>query len=155
MRWLGTCPQAKMSKSGHAIFFSFFDASERRVWLSPESKILASTFGRFRLYRLKKVSLKIFMIILGVQSSKNTHLDYKHPWERSEHMFYAQKITIEKIIIFHENTKITNRLLWKSVYQLSWKILLIDSFISMNFATVVFLNNCCCQNFIARRPSNK
>ena len=32
------------------IFFS--DASERWVWLSAESKILASTFGRFRLYRL-------------------------------------------------------------------------------------------------------
>ena len=31
----------------------FYDASERRVWLSAESKILASTFGRFRLYRLK------------------------------------------------------------------------------------------------------
>ena len=30
----------------------FSDASERRVWLSIESKILASTFGRFRLYRL-------------------------------------------------------------------------------------------------------
>ena len=30
----------------------FSDASERRVWLSTESKILASTFGRFRLYRL-------------------------------------------------------------------------------------------------------
>ena len=35
------------------LFCSFFcDASERRVWLSAESKILASTFGRFRLYRL-------------------------------------------------------------------------------------------------------
>ena len=34
------------------IFFSFFfDASERRVRLSAESKILASTFGRFCLYR--------------------------------------------------------------------------------------------------------
>ena len=30
----------------------FYDASERRVWLSAESKILVSTFGRFRLYRL-------------------------------------------------------------------------------------------------------
>ena len=30
----------------------FSDASERRVWLSAESKILASTFGRFCLYRL-------------------------------------------------------------------------------------------------------
>ena len=52
-RGLETCPQAETSKSGHAIFFSFFDASERRVWLSAESKILTSTFGRFRLYRLK------------------------------------------------------------------------------------------------------
>ena len=59
------------------------------------------------------------MIILGVQSSENIQIDYKHPWERSKHMFYAQKITIEKIVIFHEKTKITNRLLWKSVYQLS------------------------------------
>ena len=45
--------QAKTFKSGHAIFFSFFDASERRVWLSAESKTLASTLGRFRLCRLK------------------------------------------------------------------------------------------------------
>ena len=30
----------------------FFDASERRVWLSAVSKILSSTFGRFCLYRL-------------------------------------------------------------------------------------------------------
>ena len=51
-RGLETCPQAKTSKSGHAIFFSFSDASERRVWLSAESKIFASTFGRIRLYRL-------------------------------------------------------------------------------------------------------
>ena len=36
------------------LFSSLFSgASERRVWLSAESKILASTFGRFRLYRLK------------------------------------------------------------------------------------------------------
>ena len=54
-RGLETCPQVKTSKSGHAIFFFFFpDASERRVWLSAESKILAFTFERFCLYRLKK-----------------------------------------------------------------------------------------------------
>ena len=36
------------------LFSSLFsDASQRRVWLSAESKILASTFGRFRMYRLK------------------------------------------------------------------------------------------------------
>ena len=33
----------------------FSDASERRVWLSAESKMLASTFGLFRLYRLKYI----------------------------------------------------------------------------------------------------
>ena len=53
-RGLENCPLAITSKSGDAIFFSFFsDASERRVWLSAESEIVASTFGRFRLYRLK------------------------------------------------------------------------------------------------------
>ena len=51
-RGLETCPQAKSSKSVHAIFFSFSDASERRGWLSAESKILASTFGQFHVYRL-------------------------------------------------------------------------------------------------------
>ena len=36
------------------LFSSLFsDASERRVWLSAESKLLASTFGRFRLYPLR------------------------------------------------------------------------------------------------------
>ena len=34
------------------LFSSFFDAFERRVWLSAESKILALIFGDFRLYRL-------------------------------------------------------------------------------------------------------
>ena len=48
-RGLEICPQAKMLKSGHAIFFSFF----RRVWLSTKSKLLAFTFEHFRLYRLK------------------------------------------------------------------------------------------------------
>ena len=41
------------------LFSSLFsDASERRVWLSAESKILSSTFGLFRLYRLKAVTPK-------------------------------------------------------------------------------------------------
>ena len=59
-RGLETCPQARTSKRRHAIFFSFFsDAPERRVWLSAESKILASTFGRSRLDRLRSIFLKI------------------------------------------------------------------------------------------------
>ena len=42
------------------LFFSLFsDAAERRVWLSAESKILASTFGHFRLYRLNLKNMKI------------------------------------------------------------------------------------------------
>ena len=53
-RGLKTCSQAKTSKSGREYFSSFFsDASERRVWLSAESKRVASTFGPFRLYRFK------------------------------------------------------------------------------------------------------
>ena len=41
--------------------FSFFsDASERRVKVSAESKILALTFERFRLYRLKHAYYKPF-----------------------------------------------------------------------------------------------
>ena len=41
-RGLETCQQAETSKSGHAIFSLFSDASKRRVCLSAESKILAS-----------------------------------------------------------------------------------------------------------------
>ena len=56
-RRLETCPQAKTFKSERSattVFSSFFsDSFERRVWLSAESKILAFTFERFRLYRLK------------------------------------------------------------------------------------------------------
>ena len=37
----------KRTQCHHAIFF-FSDTSAWRVWLSAESKILASTFGRFR-----------------------------------------------------------------------------------------------------------
>ena len=55
-RGLETCPQAKPFKSERSattLFSSlFFDASERRVWLSAEFKILAFTFERFRLYGL-------------------------------------------------------------------------------------------------------
>ena len=42
------------------IFSLFPDVSELRVWLSAESKILASTFGRCRLYRLIKGNFIIF-----------------------------------------------------------------------------------------------
>ena len=45
----------KHSKVDASIFLFFSDASERRVWLSAESKTLASTFGRFRRYRLIKI----------------------------------------------------------------------------------------------------
>ena len=41
----------KRQKVDKLFSFPFSEASERRVWLSTESKILASTFGRFRLYR--------------------------------------------------------------------------------------------------------
>ena len=37
----------------------FSDASERRVRFSAESKILASTFGRFGLYRLREIVCKL------------------------------------------------------------------------------------------------
>ena len=48
MQVLETGQQAKTSKSGREYFFLFFsNASERRVWLSAESKILVSTIGRF------------------------------------------------------------------------------------------------------------
>ena len=46
-------PTRKRPKVDASIFLLFFDASERREWISAESKILASTFGRCRLYRLK------------------------------------------------------------------------------------------------------
>ena len=51
-------------RRGLDIFFSFFDAPERRVWLSAESKILASTFGRFRLYRLRTVRPPLVIIFV-------------------------------------------------------------------------------------------
>ena len=45
------------------LFFS--DASKRRVWLSAESKILASTFGRFHLYRLtSRFQVTLFLMTL-------------------------------------------------------------------------------------------
>ena len=43
----------------------FFDVSERRVWLSAESKILASTFGRFRLYRFNFAQEKKYLKEVG------------------------------------------------------------------------------------------
>ena len=65
-RGLETCPKANFAKSGREYFLLFFSAaSERRVWLSAESKILASTFGRFRLYRLMGRLLTYFSTIVA------------------------------------------------------------------------------------------
>ena len=61
-RGIETCQQANFAKSGRGIFLFFSDASKRRVWLKAESKILASTFGRFRLYRLIKKMIFKFRI---------------------------------------------------------------------------------------------
>ena len=50
----------------------FFDASERRVWVSTESEILASTFGLFRMYRLTsllRLVLGLFKLIPGIYSN--------------------------------------------------------------------------------------
>ena len=57
------------------LFSSIFsDVSERRVWLSAESKILASTFGRFRLYRLKSNFWSLtFHEIMGPRSYKRIY----------------------------------------------------------------------------------
>ena len=68
-RGLETCPQAKTSESGHGIFFFFSDASERRVWLSADAKILASTLVLIRLYRLKQMNI----IRFNRPSWKNNH----------------------------------------------------------------------------------
>ena len=47
-------------QKGTRYFLLFLsDASERRVLLSTESNILASTFGRFRLYRLMTDNLSV------------------------------------------------------------------------------------------------
>ena len=45
--------RSKVNAASPRFFLLFCDAFERRLWLSAESKILASTFGRFRLYRLR------------------------------------------------------------------------------------------------------
>ena len=66
-RELETCPQAKTSKSGHAVFFSFFRRVQATSMTQRRVKILASTFGRFRLYRLK------------VQKNNNPDHDSKKP----------------------------------------------------------------------------
>ena len=51
-RGLETCPQAKTSKSGHAILFSFFSTRLSDEYDSVP-RLLASTFGRFRLFRFR------------------------------------------------------------------------------------------------------
>ena len=62
----------KRSKVDTLFSSLFFDASERRVWLSAKSKILASTFGRFRLYRLMKSWIwhKMSMTVKAVARSQ-------------------------------------------------------------------------------------
>ena len=65
------CPQANLAKSGREYFPLFFsNASERRVWLSAESKILESNFGRFRLYRLMVIYFSSFFETLPVVSDQ-------------------------------------------------------------------------------------
>ena len=94
-RGLETCPQAKTSKSGHAIFFSFFcDASERRVWLSAPSKILASIFGRFRLYRLTQES---------GNTTLNSYAEFLCKWKRSWLLNQCTNLKSSFIWIFISN----------------------------------------------------
>ena len=89
-RGLETCPQANLAKSGHAIFYSFFDASERRVWLSVDSKILASTFGRFRLYRLKMKA------ICMSKMQKNNRISEYREWKLNDLLIYIFLFFLEK-----------------------------------------------------------
>ena len=73
-RGLETCPQAKMSKSGREYFLLFFsDASEPRVWLSAELKILASTLVQIRLYR-----------------STSDYFNYWSPWTSCSYNWQAK-----------------------------------------------------------------
>ena len=91
-RGLQTYPKAKTSKSGHAIFFSFFsDASERRVWLSAESKILASTFGRLRLYRLK--TFHIWFL-------KNAESHYCRPSKKNLFRKISRRVVVNTLLLY-------------------------------------------------------
>ena len=70
-RGLETCPQAKTFKSERSattLFSSFFSTRPSDVYNSAPSRILASTFGRFRLYRLNNWKLQSFV---KVKSSGN------------------------------------------------------------------------------------
>ena len=85
-RGLETCPQANLAKSGHA----FFRWSERRVWLSVDSKILASTFGRFRLYRLKMKA------ICMSKMQKNNRISEYREWKLNDLLIYIFFIFLRK-----------------------------------------------------------
>ena len=61
-RGLETCPQAKTSKSGHAIFFFFSEASERRVRHRVENT-------RVHFWTFSPVSVKVRL------STKDWNLD--------------------------------------------------------------------------------
>ena len=75
--------EAKVNAAPPRYFLLFSDAFERRVRLSAESKILAFTFERFRLYRLKTLfenrlkfhfNVLFFIQCISRQASPNNKL---------------------------------------------------------------------------------
>ena len=143
-RGLETCPQAKMSKSGHAIFFSFLRRSERRVSLSAESKILASTFGHFHLYRLVFLTKKGPFLIAIYQVISSRYLAFAPPARFSSTNFLTVLIIVIGVIhsrawvppcimIFFEPFPIFMKFStrpWKFLYSLLFFTLV---FFSLNF----------------------
>ena len=76
------------------LFSSLFsEASERRVWLSAESKILASTFRLFRLYRLSFAN--VYLWLSQDEFSKKIVIPFL--WARPEHLILISNLSFKKI----------------------------------------------------------
>ena len=88
------------------LFSSLFsDASERRVWLSAESKILASTFGFFRLYRLgKQISILLFYELkFNIDNSKDIPLnsiDFSQVYQATKDLISPKSVWLFLVKLF-------------------------------------------------------
>ena len=117
------------------LFFS--DASERRVWLSAESKILASTFGRFCLYRFRVIVSSTCEKFWNIFETLRQHLIRNFCARQIRHLrvtFPIERLRV-RIPFTYNIFKIYNMIYFSLSLYTSWFVLNLFIDIIMNLIT--------------------
>ena len=116
----------KRSKADASIFFFFCDVSERRVWLSAESKILAFTFERFRLYRLRNRKFDVSSYVLRF---------YSATFDIDQNLTFSTLLWISwPNVILNDLILCMNHLLWFYKFDGKWSHEFQDSRFDVSFS---------------------